>query len=118
MLVIEKYNYSLHNPSWKFTLGRETYEIKDTPQRVEAIKRRPRRRRSLRGRHRGAVSANACRADPPVPRLHQEHLRRHRERHGRRSTRTSSPGRGRGSRTQLDHRSGAASGAPTPSRPS
>ena len=38
MLVIEKKNFSLHNPSWKFTLGPETYETKDTPKRVEAIK--------------------------------------------------------------------------------
>jgi acetoin utilization deacetylase AcuC-like enzyme len=39
MLVIEKKNFSLHNPSWKFTLGPETYETKDTPKRVEAIKK-------------------------------------------------------------------------------
>ena len=39
MLVIEKSNFSLHNPSWKFTLGPETYETKDTPRRVEVIKR-------------------------------------------------------------------------------
>ncbi len=37
MLVVEKLNFSLHNPSWKFTLGPETYETKDTPHRVEAI---------------------------------------------------------------------------------
>jgi acetoin utilization deacetylase AcuC-like enzyme len=39
MLVIEKYNYSLHNPTWRFTLGPETYETRDTPKRVEAIKK-------------------------------------------------------------------------------
>jgi len=39
MLVVEKLNFSLHNPSWKFTLGPETYETKDTPHRVEAIMR-------------------------------------------------------------------------------
>jgi len=38
MKVIEKLNFSLHNPSWKFTLGPETYETKDTPQRVERIR--------------------------------------------------------------------------------
>ena len=38
MRVIEKSNYSLHNPTWRFTLGPETYETKDTPRRVEAIK--------------------------------------------------------------------------------
>ncbi len=38
MLVIEKKNFSLHNPSWKFTLGPEIYETKDTPRRVEVIK--------------------------------------------------------------------------------
>jgi acetoin utilization deacetylase AcuC-like enzyme len=37
--IIEKTNFSLHNPSWKFTLGPETYETKDTPRRVEAIKK-------------------------------------------------------------------------------
>lgn len=39
MLVIEKYNDSLHNPYWKFQLGPEAFEIKDTPMRVEAIKK-------------------------------------------------------------------------------
>ncbi len=39
MIVIEKYNDSLHNPYWKFQLGPEAYEIKDTPMRVEAIKK-------------------------------------------------------------------------------
>ena len=39
MLVIEKQNFSLHNPSWSFTLGPETYETQDTPRRVEAIRR-------------------------------------------------------------------------------
>lgn len=38
MKVIEKYNDSLHNPSWKYQLGPETYEVKDTPRRVESIK--------------------------------------------------------------------------------
>lgn len=38
MKVIEKYNDSLHNPSWKYQLGPETYEVKDTPHRVESIK--------------------------------------------------------------------------------
>ena len=38
MKVIEKYNDSLHNPYWKFQLGRESYEVKDTPMRVAAIK--------------------------------------------------------------------------------
>ena len=39
MKVIEKYNDSLHNPHWKYQLGPETYEVKDTPLRVEAIKK-------------------------------------------------------------------------------
>ncbi|WP_339136776.1 MAG: histone deacetylase family protein [Candidatus Electrothrix sp. GW3-4] len=39
MKVIEKYNDSLHNPYWKYQLGPETYEVKDTPLRVEAIKK-------------------------------------------------------------------------------
>jgi acetoin utilization deacetylase AcuC-like enzyme len=39
MKVIEKYNDSLHNPYWKYQLGSETYEIKDTPLRVESIKK-------------------------------------------------------------------------------
>ena len=38
MKVIEKYNDSLHNPYWKFQLGRESYEVKDTPKRVAAMK--------------------------------------------------------------------------------
>jgi acetoin utilization deacetylase AcuC-like enzyme len=38
MLVIEKHNFSLHNPTWRFTLGPETYETKDTPRRVEVIR--------------------------------------------------------------------------------
>ncbi|MDX1582682.1 MAG: histone deacetylase family protein [Thermoanaerobaculia bacterium] len=40
MKVIEKYNDSLHNPYWKFQLGREAYEVKDTPKRVAVIKER------------------------------------------------------------------------------
>lgn len=39
MKVIEKYNDSLHNPYWKYQLGPETYEVKDTPFRVESIKK-------------------------------------------------------------------------------
>ncbi len=39
MKVIEKYNDSLHNPYWKYQLGPEAYEVKDTPQRVETIKK-------------------------------------------------------------------------------
>ena len=39
MKVIEKYNDSMHNPFWKFQLGPETYQVKDTPLRVEAIKK-------------------------------------------------------------------------------
>lgn len=38
MKVIEKYNDSLHNPAWKFQLGPESYEVRDTPLRVERIK--------------------------------------------------------------------------------
>lgn len=38
MKVIEKYNDSLHNPYWKYQLGPEAYEVKDTPRRVECIK--------------------------------------------------------------------------------
>ena len=38
MKVIEKYNDSLHNPFWKYQLGPETYEVKDTPLRVASIK--------------------------------------------------------------------------------
>lgn len=40
MKVIEKYNDSLHNPYWKYQLGSEAYEVKDTPKRVVAIKER------------------------------------------------------------------------------
>lgn len=40
MKVIEKYNDSLHNPVWKFQLGPESYEVKDTPYRVKIIKDR------------------------------------------------------------------------------
>lgn len=39
MKVIEKYNDSLHNPYWKYQLGPEAYEVKDTPLRVESIKK-------------------------------------------------------------------------------
>lgn len=39
MKVIEKYNDSLHNPYWKYQLGPESYEVKDTPLRVESIKK-------------------------------------------------------------------------------
>ena len=39
MKVIEKYNDSLHNPYWKYQLGPEAYEVKDTPLRVENIKK-------------------------------------------------------------------------------
>ncbi len=39
MKIIEKYNDSLHNPYWKYQLGPEAYEVKDTPLRVEAIKK-------------------------------------------------------------------------------
>ena len=38
MIVIEKYNDSLHNPYWKYQLGPESYEVKDTPHRVQQIK--------------------------------------------------------------------------------
>jgi len=38
MKVIEKYNDSMHNPYWKYQLGPESYEVKDTPKRVESIK--------------------------------------------------------------------------------
>lgn len=38
MKVIEKYNDSLHNPYWRYQLGPEAYEVKDTPRRVEVIK--------------------------------------------------------------------------------
>ncbi len=40
MKVIEKYNDSLHNPYWKFQLGPNAYEVKDTPFRVKTIKER------------------------------------------------------------------------------
>lgn len=40
MKIIEKYNDSLHNPYWKYQLGPEAYEVKDTPQRVKTIKDR------------------------------------------------------------------------------
>ena len=39
MKVIEKYNDSLHNPYWNYQLGPENYEVKDTPMRVESIKK-------------------------------------------------------------------------------
>jgi acetoin utilization deacetylase AcuC-like enzyme len=40
MKVIAKYNDSLHNPYWKFQLGPEAYEVRDTPRRVQVIKDR------------------------------------------------------------------------------
>ncbi len=40
MKIVEKYNDSLHNPYWKFQLGPNAYEVKDTPRRVKAIKDR------------------------------------------------------------------------------
>lgn len=40
MKVIEKYNDSLHNPYWKYQLGTQSYEVRDTPKRVVAIKER------------------------------------------------------------------------------
>ncbi len=40
MKVVTKYNDSLHNPYWKFQLGPDSYEVKDTPFRVKAIKDR------------------------------------------------------------------------------
>jgi hypothetical protein len=43
----------VHNPRWKFTLGPDTYETRDTPRRVEVIKRGARRRSRSRVR-RGA----------------------------------------------------------------
>ncbi len=39
MKVIEKYNDGLHNPYWKYQLGPNAYEVKDTPVRVECIKK-------------------------------------------------------------------------------
>jgi acetoin utilization deacetylase AcuC-like enzyme len=39
MKVIEKYNDSLHNPYWEYHLGPEVYQVKDTPERVECIKK-------------------------------------------------------------------------------
>ncbi|MCF8362677.1 MAG: histone deacetylase family protein [Prolixibacteraceae bacterium] len=39
MKVIEKYNDSLYNPYWKYQLGPDSYEVKDTPLRVESIKK-------------------------------------------------------------------------------
>lgn len=40
MRIIEKYNDSLHNPYWKYQLGPEAYEVRDTPRRVKTIKDR------------------------------------------------------------------------------
>lgn len=39
MKVIEKYNDDLHNPYWRYQLGPEAYEVKDTPKRVACIKK-------------------------------------------------------------------------------
>jgi acetoin utilization deacetylase AcuC-like enzyme len=38
MLVVENENFGRHHPRWKFTLGPDTYETRDTPRRVEVIK--------------------------------------------------------------------------------
>ena len=39
MLVVENDKHDRHNPHWKFTLGPESYETKDTPERVAVVKR-------------------------------------------------------------------------------
>lgn len=40
MKVIDKYLVDTHSPSWKFTLGKETYQTKDVRLRIEKIKDR------------------------------------------------------------------------------
>jgi len=67
MLVAEKHNFSLHNPSWSFTLGPETYDTKDTPRRVERI------REALAGDPRFRFTKAKRRPDSLLARLHPYH---------------------------------------------
>ena len=101
MLVIEKQNFSLHNPSWKFTLGPETYETKDTPRRVERIREALAADGTVRLHHGKAVPGTPARAHPPVPRLHQEDLAAGAARPARRSTRTFSRARAHDSQRKI-----------------
>ncbi len=114
MLVIEKHNFSLHNPSWKFTLGPETYETKDTPQRVERIREAlaadDRFRFTQARRFPEALLARLA----PLPRLHQEDLRSGPQDAARRSTPICSPAREPTLAAQDPPAVGRGCGAPTP----
>ncbi len=66
MKVIEKYNDDLHNPYWKYQLGPEAYEVKDTPKRVECIKN------ALRGGDFESVTAHPF-PDRTIARIHPYH---------------------------------------------
>jgi acetoin utilization deacetylase AcuC-like enzyme len=67
MKVIEKYNDSLHNPYWKYQLGPEAYEVKDTPKRVESIKK------ALRANEQFAFITAKPFPDRFITRLHPYH---------------------------------------------
>jgi len=67
MKVIEKYNDSLHNPHWKYQLGPEVYEVKDTPKRVECIKR------ALRGDQQFEFITSKSFPERLITRLHPYH---------------------------------------------
>lgn len=38
MIVVENTHHHLHDPYWKFVLGKHTYEVKDVPSRMHSIK--------------------------------------------------------------------------------
>jgi len=67
MKIIEKYNDSLHNPYWKYQLGPESYEVKDTPVRVERIKK------ALHGDHRFEFVTARPFPERLIARLHPYH---------------------------------------------
>jgi len=67
MLVVEKHNFSLHNPSWSFTLGPETYSTNDTPRRVELI------RQALKADRRFKLTTAKRHPDTLLARLHPYH---------------------------------------------
>ena len=67
MKVIEKYNDSLHNPYWKYQLGPASYEVKDTPRRVECIKQ------ALRGDERFEFLTAKSFPERLIARLHPYH---------------------------------------------
>ncbi len=70
MKVIEKYNDDRHNPQWKFQLGPETYEVRDTPKRVEVIKKVLADDDRFEAVTREPISRAADCPAPSLPRLH------------------------------------------------